>query len=96
MNNIIIILSVIACSLVFCCIAPSVTPQCLTQIMPPRTVRSTQNAPRRHQENKAIAAAVPQKEMDAKKNNGLKAANKDNPNVAVDKNRPHVVVSPPS
>ena len=43
-----------------------------------------------------MAAAVPQKEMDAKKNNGLKAANKDNPNVAVDKNRPHVVVSPPS
>ena len=57
-------------------------------------------AARRSQEDKATAAAILQKEKDATKNGGLKAANEDNPNVGVDTNPPHVplplVVSPPS
>ncbi len=47
-----------------------------------------------------MAAAILQKEKDAAKNDGLKAANEDNLNVAVNKNPPHVplplVFSPPS
>ncbi len=47
-----------------------------------------------------MAAAILQKEKDAAKKDGLKAANEDNLNVAVDMNPPHVplplVVSPPS
>ena len=47
-----------------------------------------------------MTAAILQKEKDAAKNDGFKAANEDNFNVAVDKNPPHVplplVVSPPS
>ncbi len=47
-----------------------------------------------------MAAAILQKEKNAAKCDGLKAANEDNLNVAVDKNPPHVplpsVVSPPS
>jgi len=57
-------------------------------------------AVRHSQEDKAMAAAILQKEKDAAKNGGLKAANEDNPNVGVDTNPPHVplplVVSPPS
>ena len=59
-------------------------------------------ATRRRQEDEAMAAAILQKEKekDAAKNGGLKVANEDNPNVAVDTNLPHVppplVVSPPS
>jgi len=47
-----------------------------------------------------MAAAILQKEKDAAKKDGLKAANEDNLNVVVDTNPPHVplpsVVSPPS
>ena len=47
-----------------------------------------------------MAATILQKEKDAAKNDGLKAANEDDLNVAVDTNPPHVplpsVVSPPS
>ena len=47
-----------------------------------------------------MAAAILQKEKDAAKNDGLKAANEDNLKVAVDTNPSHVplpsVVSPPS
>ena len=75
--------------------------------MPPRTVCPTQNAARRHQENeithqddKAMAAAILQKEKNAEKNDGIKAANGDNFTVAVDTSSTQVplplVVSPPS
>jgi hypothetical protein len=68
--------------------------------MPSRATRGTQEAVRRRQEDKAMAAAILQKEKDAAKNDGLKAANEDNLNVAVNKNPPHVplplVFSPPS
>jgi len=68
--------------------------------MPSRATRSTQEAVRRRQEDEAMAAAILQKEKDAATNDGLKAANEDNLNVAVDTNLYHVplplVVSPPS
>ena len=69
--------------------------------MPSRATRATQEAARRHQEDKAMAAAILKKEKDAVKNDGLKVANEDNLNVVpVDTNPPHVplplVVSPPS
>ena len=96
----IIILFTIIASLVSFCTAPSFTPQCPLRIMPSRATRSNQEAARRRQEDEAMAAAILQKEKDAAKNDGLKAANEDNLNVAVDKNPPHVplplVVSPPS
>jgi hypothetical protein len=96
----IIILFAIITSLVSLRTAPSFTPQCPLRIMPSRTTRATQDAARRRQEDKAMAAVILQKEKDAAKNDGLKAANEDNLNVAVDKNPPHVplpsVVSPPS
>jgi len=66
--------------------------------MSSRATRGTQEAARRRQEDEAMAAATLQKEKDAAKNDGLKAANEGNPNVAVDTNSPHVplptVVSP--
>jgi hypothetical protein len=68
--------------------------------MPSRTTRGSQEAVRRRQEDEAMAAATLQKEKDAAKTDGLKAANEDNSNVAVNANSPHVllpsVVSPPS
>jgi hypothetical protein len=68
--------------------------------MPSNTTRATQEATRRRQEDEAMAAVILQKEKDAAKNDGLKAANEDNLKVAVDTNPPHVplpsVVSPPS
>ena len=79
--------------------APSCTPQCPLRIMPSNTTRATQEAARRRQGDEAMAAAILQKEKDAAKNDGLKAANEDNLHVAVDMNPPHVplhlVVSPP-
>ena len=96
----IIILVTIATSLVLFCTAPSFTPQCLLRIMPSHATRATQEAVRRRQEDEAMTAAILQKEKDAAKNDGLKAANEDNLNVAVDKNPPYVplplVVTPPS
>ena len=69
--------------------------------MPSRATRATQEAARRRQEDKAMAAAILKKEKDAVKNDGLKVANEDNLNVVpLDTNPPHVplplVVSPPS
>ena len=68
--------------------------------MPSRATRSTQEAARRRQDDEAMAAAILQKEKDAAKNDGLKAANGDNLNVAVDTNPSQVplpsVVSSPS
>jgi hypothetical protein len=68
--------------------------------MPSRATRATQEAARRRQEDEAMAAVILQKEKDAAKNDGLKVANEDNLNVAVDTNPPHVplpsVVSPHS
>ena len=96
----IIILFAIVASLVTLCTAPSFTPQCPLQIMPSRATRGTQEAARRCQEDETMAATILQKEKDAAKNDGLKAANEDDLNVAVDTNPPHVplpsVVSPPS
>ena len=78
----------------------SFTPQCPLRIMPSRATRGTQEAARRCQEDETMAATILQKEKDAAKNDGLKAANEDDLNVAVDTNPPHVplpsVVSPPS
>ena len=96
----IIILFAIVASLVSYCTAPSFTPQCPLQIMPTCATRSTQDAARRCQEDRAMVAAILQKEKDAAKNDGLKMATEDNLDVAVDTNPPHVplplVVSPPS
>jgi hypothetical protein len=96
----IIILFAIITSLVSLRTAPSCTPQCPLRIMPSNTTRATQEATRRRQEDEAMAAVILQKEKDAAKNDGLKAANEDNLKVAVDTNPPHVplpsVVSPPS
>jgi len=68
--------------------------------MPSCATCATQEAVRRRQEDKAMVAVIRQKEKDAAKNDGLKAVNEDNLNVAVDKNPPYVplpsVVSPPS
>ena len=69
--------------------------------MPSRATRATQEAVRRHQKDKAMAAAILQRGKDAAKNDRLKVANEDNLNVVpVDTNPPHVplpsVVSPPS
>jgi hypothetical protein len=96
----IIILSAIFASLVTLCAAPPPTPPYPLRIMPSRTTR-TQEATRRHQEDKAMAAATLQKEKDAAKKDGLKAViEKDNLNAAADMNLPQeplpTVVSPPS
>jgi hypothetical protein len=48
--------------------------------MPSRATHSTQEAARRRQEDKAMAAAILQKEKNAAKNDGLKAANGDDTN----------------
>ena len=94
----IIILFPIVASLVTLRTAPAFTPLCPLRIMSSRATRGTQEAARRHQEDEAMAAVTLQKEKDAAKNDGLKAANEDNPNVVVDTNSPHVplptVVSP--
>ena len=96
----IIILYAIVASLVSFCTASSFTSQCSLRIMPSRATRSTQEAARRRQDDEAMAAAILQKEKDAAKNDGLKAANGDNLNVAVDTNPSQVplpsVVSSPS
>jgi hypothetical protein len=68
--------------------------------MPSRTTR-TQDAARRHQEDKAMVAATLQKEKDAAKKEGLKAViETDNLNTAADMILPHeplpTVDSPPS
>ena len=68
----IIILFAIVASLVSYCTAPSFTPQCPLQIMPTCATRSTQDAARRCQEDRAMVAAILQKEKDAAKNDGLK------------------------
>jgi hypothetical protein len=95
----IIILFAIVASLVSFCTAPSISPHCPLQIMPFRT-RATQGAARHRHDDKAMAAAILQKEKNTGKNDGLKAVNEDNLNVAVDTNPAHVplplVVSPPS
>ncbi len=67
-----IILLAIVTSLVSPQTAPSFTPQCPLQIMPSRATRGTQEAARRRQEDKAMAAAILQKEKDATKHDGLK------------------------
>ena len=89
----IILLAIIA-SLVSSCTASYFTPQCPLRIMPSRATRSTQEAARRRQDDEAMAAVILQKEKNAAKNDGLKAANGD------DKNPTQVplplVVSPPS
>ena len=86
----IIILSAIFASPVTLCAA----------LMPSRTTR-TQDAARRHQEDKAMAAATLQKEKDTAKKEGLKAViEKDDFNAAANTILPHeplpTVVSPPS
>jgi hypothetical protein len=62
--------------------------------MPSRTTRSTRDAAKRRQDDEAMAAAILQKETNAEKNDGLKAANEDdmNPTQAPLPS----VVSPPS
>jgi len=55
--SIIILLAIVA-SLVSSRTALSITPQCPLRIMPSRTTRSTQEAMRRRQDNKAMAAAI--------------------------------------
>jgi len=96
----IINLFAIVASLVLFCTASSFTPQCPLQIMPSRATRSAQEAARRRQDDKAMAAAILQKEKNAAKNDELKAANGDNLTMAVDTNPTQVllplVVSPPS
>ncbi len=96
----ILILFAIVTSLVSLHTAPSFTPQCPLRIMPSCATRGTQEAARRRQEDEAMAAVILQKEKNAAKNDGLKAANGDNLNVAVDTDPPHLplpsVVSPPS
>ena len=97
----IIILFAIVASLVTLRTAPSFTPLCPLRIMPSHASHGSQEAARCCQDDdEAIAAATLQKEKDAAKNDGLKVANEDNLNVAVDTNPPHVplplVVSPPS
>ena len=94
----IIILFAIVASLVTLRTTPSFTP-----LYSPLRIMSSSHATtatRHHPEDEAMAAAILQKEKDAAKNGGLKAANEDNPNAAVDTNLPHVplpsVVSPPS
>ena len=54
--------------------------------MPSHATRSAQEAAWRRQDNKAMAAAILQKEKNAAKNDDLKAANEDNLTVAVDTN----------
>jgi hypothetical protein len=77
--TIIILLAIIA-SLVPCCTVSYCSFQCPLRLMPSRTTRSTQDAVKRRQDDGAMAAAILQKEQEAAKNNGLKAANKDNTN----------------
>jgi hypothetical protein len=96
----IIILFAIFASLVTLCTTPPPTPLYLLRIMPSRTTR-TQEAARRRQEDEAMAAATLQKEKDAAKKDGHKAATeKDNLNVVADMNPPYeplpMMVSPPS
>jgi len=89
----IIILLVIVASLVSSRTALSFTPQCPLQIMPSRATRSTQEAMRHRQDDKAMAAAILQKEKNA-------ARDDDTLTVAVEANPTQVplasVVSPPS
>jgi hypothetical protein len=96
----IIILLAIVAFLVSCCTASYFTPQCPLQIMPSRATRSAQEAARRRQDDEAMAAVILQKEKNAAKNDGLKAANGDNLTMAVYTNPTQVplpsVVSPPS
>jgi hypothetical protein len=65
-----------------------------------RATHSAQEAARRRQDDKAMAAAILQKEKNAAKNDELKAANGDNLTVAAGMNPTQVplpsVVSPPS
>jgi hypothetical protein len=84
----IIILSAIFASLVTLSTTPPPTPPYPLQIMPSRTTR-TQEAARRHQEDKAMAAATLQKEKDTAKKDGLKVViEKDNLSAAADMNLP--------
>ncbi len=79
----IIILFAIVASLVLFCTASSFTPQCPLRIMPSRATRSAQEAARCRQDDKAMAAAILQKEKNAAKNDELKAANGDNLTMAL-------------
>ena len=90
----IIILLAIVAFLVSCCTASYFTPQCPLRIMPSRATRSAQEAARRRQDDKAMAAAILQKEKNAATNDGLKAANGDDTN-PTQATLPSVV-SPPS
>jgi hypothetical protein len=89
----IIVLFAIVASLVSSRTALSVTSQCPLRIIPSRNTRSTQDAMRRRQDNKAMAAAILQKEKNA-------ARDDDNLIAAVEANPTQVplpsVVSPPS
>jgi len=89
----IIILFAIVASLVSFRTALSFTLQCPSRIMPSRATRSTQEAARHRQDDKAMAAAILQKEKNA-------ARDDDNLTVAVKAKPTQVplpsVVSPPS
>ena len=83
LNILIIILLAIVASLVPFRPTPSFISLCPLRIMPSRTTHGSQEAARRRQEDKAMAAATLQKEKDTATADGLKATNADNVNVAV-------------
>ena len=95
MTIIIFTILAIIISQLHCCTVHSISTQHPLQIMPPCTVRSTQNARKRRQDDKAMATVVSPKEKDSDNTDGLKAANEDNL-MEVDENRALTVVSPHS
>ena len=91
----ILTLLAIITSLAPCYTAPFSTPQCPSSTMPPCTVRSTQKAQRRRQEDVVMTDVVPQLEKEINTTDELIAANEDNL-MAVDKNQSLAVISPTS
>ena len=98
MTIIIFTLLAIIISLSPCCTVHSIITQHPLRIMPPRTVRLTQNSGRRRQDDRATATVASQKEKASENINGPNAMNIDNP-MEVEENWPPLslaVVSPPS